>query len=72
MDDLRSILQYPMEEFHTCDFEVNFGARKKWKIFSRYKLLHIDHKDELPLCDLMKVFFTGELVVHTRSLKIKD
>ena len=73
INDFEKVLtKFPMEEIHTSDFDVNFEAKKTWEFFSRFKLLHIDHKDELPLCDLMKISFTGELVVHTRSLKIKD
>ena len=72
LDMFKSLLSLPIEEIHTCDFNVNFKAKKSWEIFSQFKLLHIDHKDELPLSDIMKISFTGEIVVHTRSLKIKD
>ena len=61
-----------MEEIHTSDFDVDFNDKKSWEIFLKFKLLHIDHKDELPLSDLMKISFMGELVVHTKSLSIME
>ena len=72
LKELKRIPKYPIEEIHTSDFDVDFNDKKSWEIFSRFKLLHVDHKDKLSLSDLIEVAFTGELVVHSKSLTIME